>query len=188
MDEKRQIRQEIRAMLAHIDENELHNRSMAIFQRLIDMRQWREAKTIGIYVSFGKEVLTSPIIEYGWSIGKRIAVPKANISTKAMHFYEITSFSQLEKTTLKLQEPLVSECKYVASEEIDLLIVPGLAFTEDGYRLGYGGGFYDRYLPTFHGKTCALTLQAQMVANIPVDKYDQAVQTVLTEYAVYGQR
>ncbi|HHY21956.1 MAG TPA: 5-formyltetrahydrofolate cyclo-ligase [Bacilli bacterium] len=185
MNEKKQIRQNIRAMLEHIDETELHKKNTAIFDRLIEQRDWKEAKMIGIYVSIGKEVDTRSIIEYGWSTGKRIAVPKIKMATKEMRFHEITSFSQLEETTFQLQEPIVSQCGEVASSKIDLLIVPGLAFTKNGYRLGYGGGFYDRYLPTYDGKLIALTYQSQIVENIPINKYDQAVPMILTEDAVY---
>lgn len=185
MNEKKELRQKVKSMLALLDERNLHKKNAAIFQRLLEHDYWKEAKTIGIYVSIGKEVDTRTIIESGWSLRKRIAVPKVSLETKEMRFHEITTFSQLEETAFQLQEPLVAQCQEVTSSEIDLLIVPGLAFTKDGYRLGYGGGFYDRYLATYNGKTCALTYQSQIVENIPIDHYDQAVQTILTEETVY---
>ena len=92
------------------------------------------------------EIPTFHIIEQAWHEGKEVAVPKCNPENKAMEFKKITSFEQLESVYSGLLEPVAETVKVRDQHDLDLLIVPGLAFTKDGYRLGFGGGYYDRFL------------------------------------------
>ena len=115
-------------------------------------KKWAEAKTIGITLSMENEVNTYPIIEKAWKEGKRVVVPKCNKETRTMSFRQISNFDQLETVYMNLREPIPALTEEVNADEIDLQIVPGVAYTERGERIGYGGGYYDRYLVHYKGK------------------------------------
>ena len=97
-----------------------------------------------------------------------------------MTFREITSFSQLEVVYYGLQEPVEEQTSAVIHNEIDLLFVPGLSFETKGYRLGHGGGYYDRYLAQYQGETVSLAFPVQVVDEIPVEPFDIPVQKIVT--------
>ncbi len=128
-----------------------------------------------------QEVHTRPIIEMAWLQGKRVAVPKCDTSTHTLAFRYITSFHQLETIYMNLEEPIPAVTKIAAMQDIPLLFVPGVAFTEKGERLGYGGGYYDRYLSMFEGNTVSLAFSEQIVPNLPTESYDQCVQKIITD-------
>ena len=96
-----------------------------------------------------------------------------------MTFYYIQHLNQLESSYYELLEPIVSKTKEARSEELDYMIVPGVAFDERGYRIGYGGGYYDRYLQTYTGATVSLLLPNQLFKQLPNDEYDIPVDTLI---------
>ena len=98
------------------------------------------------------EVNTYPIIEKAWEEGKKVVVPKCNKEARTMSFRKISNFDQLETVYMNLREPIPALTEEVNADEIDLQIVPGVAYTERGERIGYGGGYYDRYLMHYKGK------------------------------------
>ena len=135
-------------------------------------------------ISKTPEVDTFQIIRKAWEQGKRIAVPKCEPKSRALEFRELKRFSQLETVYFGLYEPIVSETKSVDHEEIDLVVVPGLAYSKNGYRLGFGGGYYDRFLANYQGNTLSLAFQKQLVAELPVENHDLAVEKIITEAEV----
>lgn len=96
-----------------------------------------------------------------------------------MEFKKISSFNQLESVYYGLLEP-VAETAKASKEELDALIVPGLAFTKEGYRLGFGGGYYDRFLSNYRGDTLALTYELQLMDELPIEVHDLAVGKLIT--------
>ena len=96
-----------------------------------------------------------------------------------MTFRQIHNFDQLETVYMNLREPIPVLTEEVDADEIDLQIVPGVAYTERGERIGYGGGYYDRYLLHYKGKTLSLAYNFQMVQHIPVEPFDKNVEKLL---------
>lgn len=150
-------------------------------ENLFSTTAWQKANTIGVTISLGAEWDTSHIIEKGWQLGKKICVPKCYPEEKKLVFYELESFEQLEIGFYNLKEPNVEKTKEVEKDEIELLIVPGVVFDKEGYRIGFGGGYYDRFLVDFSNKTISLAWSGQVVASLPIEEHDIAVGHVITE-------
>ncbi len=151
---------------------------------LFDSLLWNEADCIGVTVSSEREWDTRTIIEKAWEEGKRVCVPKSDHQTKGLDFYELTSFNQLEKGYFGIEEPLPEKTKRLNPEEIKLLIVPGLIFTPAGYRIGYGGGYFDRFLSDFKGPTVSLLHSNQLVDSFPIEPHDVPVDFLITEEGI----
>ncbi|MGF9963173.1 5-formyltetrahydrofolate cyclo-ligase [Bacillus rhizoplanae] len=180
-EEKKRLRKEILQRMNSLSEEQYTTLSAKIVDSLYKQREWIEAKTIGITLSMEREVNTYAIIEKAWEEGKAIVVPKCNRETRTMTFRQITNFEQLETVYMNLREPDPSITEEVSVEEIGLLLVPGVAFTRKGERVGYGGGYYDRYLVNYKEKTLSLVFDFQIVSHIPVEPFDKTVQKIITE-------
>ena len=144
-------------------------------QRFIQLPAFQEAKTLATYLSMGHEFSTASLIQAALQLGKRVCVPRTYPQGR-MEFVEYDP-DILEKTRFGLLEPN-EQGKVVDKAEIDLIHVPGLVFQSKGYRIGYGGGYYDRYLADFAGKTVSTIYSIQQKEFQP-DAFDQAVQEVL---------
>jgi len=154
--------------------NDLHD-------HLFESDLWKNADSIGVTVSSGREWDTRTIIERAWDEGKTVCVPKSIHETKDLHFYEISSFRQLEKGYFGLEEPLPEKTTRREPEDLDLMIVPGLIFTPAGYRIGYGGGYFDRLLAGFNKPTVSLLHSNQIVESFPIEAHDVPVDFLITE-------
>jgi len=139
-------------------------------QCLLELPAFQEAKTLATYLSFDHEVSQAAL-----QLGKRVCVPRTYPQGR-MEFVEYDP-DILEKTRFGLLEPN-EKGKLVDKSEIDLIHVPGLVFQSKGYRIGYGGGYYDRYLADFAGKTVSTIYSIQQKEFQPA-AFDQAVQEVL---------
>jgi 5-formyltetrahydrofolate cyclo-ligase len=148
--------------------------------RLFHSESWKKAKTIGITISQGFEWDTEPIIEKAWDEGKAVCVPKC-FANKEMFFYRIHDFQQLEKGLYDIPEPNPEKATNVNKQEIDLLIVPGVVFGENGYRIGFGGGYYDRFLVDFPNETISMASHFQVINQIPINSFDIPVQYIVME-------
>lgn len=144
-------------------------------QRFIQLPAFQEAKTLATYLSMGHEFSTASLIQAALQLGKRVCVPRTYPQGR-MEFVEYDP-DILEKTRFGLLEPN-ERGQVVDQSEIDLIHVPGLVFQSKGYRIGYGGGYYDRYLADYTGKTVSTIYSIQQKEFQP-DVFDQAVQEVL---------
>ncbi|UJF28311.1 5-formyltetrahydrofolate cyclo-ligase [Planococcus sp. 107-1] len=179
--DKSTSRKEMLAKLKAMPEEVHREKTEKIIQRLAEDPIFVNATTIGMTISAFPEVDTSQLIHYCWSIGKKVAVPKCIPSTRGMDFYILTDYSELENVYMKLLEPRIDKNRYVSPNEIDLMIVPGVVFSKSGYRIGFGGGYYDRYLSAYNGDTVSLVFEIQMVESMPVENHDIPVQQLITE-------
>ena len=179
--DKKELRNRVRRRLKEMDEGTYLSRSALICARLLKEPSIIEGETIAVTISGFPEVETRHIIEAFWKMGKTVAVPKCEPAMRNMTFYAITDFSQLEKVYMGIEEPIAGRTEYVAKERIDVMIVPGVVFNEAGYRIGFGGGYYDRYLRDFRGETLSLAFEEQVVASIPVASHDIPVDIILTD-------
>jgi len=151
-----------------------------IYTSVINTSVFVNAKVVFIYVSFDNEVDTHRIIEHALSLGKKVCVPRVINKAEGMKALFITSLVELKPSKFGILEPKDSE-NFVSFEEIDLSIIPGLAFDKTGGRIGYGGGFYDRFFSACGHKKIALAYEFQILQAIPREKHDILVDGLITE-------
>ena len=171
--------------LASLSSEVYHRHRVEIEHRLYEEEWWQEAKTVGITVAIGREIETRNMIARGWQEGKQIAVPKSDPERGNLQFFVITSFDQLKSGHYGIPEPNPDKTRPIETNAIDLVIVPGLVFDQQGFRIGYGGGFYDRFLAEYSNKTLALAFEMQLVPEIPRDSFDMPVHRLITEKKTY---
>jgi len=150
--------------------------SKKIQSRLKRIYAFKNAQKIGVYYPIGSEILTQDIIQELLSNAKEVFLPKV-IGDK-MEFRKITDFSSLERGSFDIMEPKEG-CQ--VDNELDVILVPTVAITPEGVRLGYGYGFYDRFLAENKIITISLTLEKQIVKNIPKTEHDKIIDWVVTE-------
>lgn len=179
--DKSEMRETMLINLNKLDEGQYNSLSMAIIERISIFDSFIHAETIGLTISRFPEVNTYPLIEMAWALGKNVAIPKCIHSTREMDFRLITSFDQLETVYLNLLEPIREQTTSIEKEEIDIQIVPGVVFSAKGFRIGYGGGYYDRYLQNYTGETCSLAFDCQVKDFVPKEQHDLPVASIITE-------
>lgn len=178
---KRELRNLQLKKLENITPLDYQQKCFHIEQNLFQLKEWRKSKVVAVTVSKHPEINTWNIIKRGWEEGKKMVVPKCIPEKKELLFYELTDFNQLENVYYGLYEPNPQYTAMVHNNLIDLMIVPGLAYTDKGYRLGFGGGYYDRLLVKFKGETLSLSFSEQIVNELPIESFDIPVQKLLTE-------
>ncbi|MBR3988243.1 MAG: 5-formyltetrahydrofolate cyclo-ligase [Clostridia bacterium] len=159
-----------------------YRRSMdyEIESRIMCSTFYSEADIIFTYVSTDPEPDTLGIIHGAFANGKKVAVPKCT-DKGIMEFYLIDSVNDLKKGKFGIMEPDESMCKKAVCTENSLCIVPGLSFDAQGYRLGRGGGYYDRFLKDFKGKSAGLCYHSFLRLTLPKDTFDIPVDILVTE-------
>ncbi len=150
--------------------------SEKICKKLKKIRVFKNAKKIGVYYPIGSEILTQDIIQELLSNGKYVFLPR--VSGEQMNFKKISDFSSLEKGSFDIMEPKI-ECE--TENNLDVILVPTVGITAKGVRLGYGHGFYDRFLAEHKTITVSLTLEKQVVKNIPKSDHDIPIDWIVTE-------
>ncbi len=173
---KQELRAMIRAKKRAMTEEEIIRRSAELGRLLVQSDAYRQAKTIYGYLPYNQEVRTVPMLEQALRDGKRVAVPKCY--GDEMRFLYMEDLSLVEKGYAGIPEPIADGP--IAGDETALVLMPGLAFDPEGRRIGYGGGFYDRFLakePTH--PTLALCYDFQMQPRLETEEFDIPVDTVL---------
>jgi 5-formyltetrahydrofolate cyclo-ligase len=183
--DKKLLRKQMLDRMKELSKPEYEQLSYQIACRFYNSPLWRQAKTIGITVSKTPEADTWQIIRRAWEEGKRVAVPKCIPESKQMVFRELTSFMDLESVFYGLWEPNPEKTDEIFSEEIDTLVVPGLAYMKNGFRLGFGGGYYDRFLEHYKGRTVSLAFEMQFITGFPVEAHDRPVEMIITDQQVW---
>lgn len=152
-----------------------------IFSELIDSEVYKNASVIFVFVSFKSEVGTHEIIKQALKDSKTICVPKINTKEREMEIFKINSLEELKEGYYGILEP-GEYCPSVNSNDIDLVIMPGAAFDRQGGRIGYGGGFYDRFLSRMNKKVdkIALAYDFQILDRVPMDEFDVRVDGIVT--------
>ena len=145
-------------------------------KRLKKINVFRNAQKIGVYYPIGSEMLTQDIIQELLSNGKDVFLPK--VIGKNIEFRKIIDFSSLEKGSFDIMEPK-DDCHI--DNSLDVVLVPTVGISPTGVRLGYGHGFYDRFLSEHKTTTISLTLEKQIVKNIPKSEHDIIINWIVTE-------
>lgn len=176
---KNDIRQAFIARLRQLDPTTRTQEEKKLYSKLFEQQAWLEAKTVAVTMSMGFEVDTHPIILRGQEENKQVLVPRT-LPGHQMEFVTVNEASQFKETSFGVLEPVGG--KVLQPNQIDLVIVPGVAFTKQGKRLGFGGGYYDRYLASYHGNTIALAMDVQLASEDAwqSDNNDIKVDTVIS--------
>ncbi|MEI5989501.1 5-formyltetrahydrofolate cyclo-ligase [Enterococcus termitis] len=144
-----------------------------ISQALFNDPCWKNAQTIAITKPLAFEFDTHMLLNEGWQEGKQMLMPITG-KNRVLTFHKVTPETIFEQTEFGVEEPL--DALAVSNERIDLLVVPGIVFTHEGFRIGFGGGFYDRFLQHYQGDTCSLVFSEQIQENWQVESFDLPVK------------
>lgn len=157
-----------------------------IFNKFYESSYYKSANKIFIYVSYGSEIDTKKIINKSLDEGKRIFIPRTEYKAKLMDAVEIRSLYDLKEEKHGILEPSIDK-EAIDPNELDLIVVPGVAFDKSGGRMGYGGGYYDRYFKKISYensvkiKKVALAYCLQILEKVPMDKFDVPIDYILSE-------
>ena len=172
---KSELRKQVLHEMKAISQEQKPAIDQALTERLLHHPFYQEAKVIATYLSFPHEFQTQELIEQVLKDGKKVLIPKTY--PKGRMEFVVYNPQQLVKTSFGLLEPQ-GELEVVEASQIDLIHVPGLAFTTEGCRIGYGGGYYDRYLENFAGHSMSAIYPCQ-IQNFNSENHDIPVQEVL---------
>ncbi|MDD5953712.1 MAG: 5-formyltetrahydrofolate cyclo-ligase [Firmicutes bacterium] len=174
--DKKELRSRIRAQKRAMSEAEIAQKSERLGQLFAASSLYRQAKTIYGYLPYNQEVRTVPMLERALRDGKRVAVPK--VVGEEMIFIYLDDLNAVEKGYAGIPEPIANGP--VADDPHALVLMPGLAFDPQGHRIGYGGGFYDRFLAAQpEHPTLALCYDFQLLPHLETDSFDIPVDCVL---------
>ena len=174
----------MRLLLLAQSREERDQRSRRIQQKLFEHAAFRKAGIVCFYVALPMEVNTHPMIEEALKMGKKVLVPLADLENKELKLYEIRDLAvDLAPGALGILEPLRDKTRQADVKEAECIIVPGLAFSATGARLGRGAGFYDRFLSKLSASTpkIALAFSFQVLPKIPQETHDHVINLVLTD-------
>lgn len=175
------LRLKYRGLRENLTEGEKLRLDSEIQSRLLSLREYSQANTIFTYISKELEVDTQAIIQAAWANQKRVAVPRCIPGTRDMEFYYIRSWQDVERASFGVMEPVPEQCERVSDESRGFCLVPGFSFDVQGFRLGYGGGYYDRFLSRFGGFTVGVCYSFCVQWNLPHGYYDRSVDLLVTE-------
>ncbi|WP_091587195.1 5-formyltetrahydrofolate cyclo-ligase [Alteribacillus bidgolensis] len=184
MNQKRDFRLHIRNQFEELPVHLINTKSNNVYDHLFRWNMWQEASRVAITMAANNEVETRPIIEKGWEQGKIMAVPKVNPKRRTLDFYEINSFNETREDFAGILEPDPSLTRLIIKTSFDLIIVPGLAFDKQKFRIGFGGGYYDRFLEGLNVTTCSLVLDFQLFDYVPSEGHDIPLTALITETGI----
>ena len=173
---KKELRAQIREQKRAMPEEELVSRSRELGKLFAASQAYRQAKTIYGYLPYNQEVRTVPMLEQALQDGKQVAVPK--VYGDEMKFILLTDLTRVEKGYAGIPEPI--DDGPIANDPTALVLMPGMVFDPQGHRIGYGGGFYDKFLASEpEHPTLALCYDFQVLPHLETEAFDIPVDTVL---------
>lgn len=182
MTEKQALRQNMRKERERASIIQMAELSARIGERVLAMREYKEARTILCYASRQSEVDTIGLIRQMLRDAKTVCLPKVR-GDGVMDAVRLLSLDETVIGAFRILEP--KEAPITPPEAFDLVLVPGVAFDRKGGRLGQGAGYFDRYLPRCRGLICALAFEFQVVKEIPQGELDVKMQRLITEKGMY---
>jgi 5-formyltetrahydrofolate cyclo-ligase len=179
---KMTLRNQMRAMREALPSSACQARSAEITKRLLALEEMERAVTLLSFASIRNEVRTRPTMEAVWARGKRVAMPR--VVGNELELRLVDAATALIQGSFPVPEP-PETAKRVRPDEVDFALIPALAVDSRGFRIGYGGGYYDRLLPRLeHARTCVLAYDFQLIAEVPELPFDIAVDLVVTDERV----
>lgn len=182
---KKNIRERIKSERAAIPETERRDSDKAICERFLSLASYRYANTLLLYAPIDGEIDVMPIARAALADGKKVAFPRCDSKDRTMVFRYISSEDDLAPSHFGIREPDDSANAYdPSSGELTVCVIPALAFDREGYRVGYGGGYYDRFLNGFNGSKVGLIYRKFLIDKAPRGRFDTAVDAMVTEKGV----
>lgn len=169
---------------------DIEAKSREIARRVLLLRLWTEARAVLSYCAFNSEVRTEQLIEAALAEGKRLALPRVNRQQRSLDLYYVGGLGEewIAPGTWQIPEPLPDRCEPASVQDLDLVLVPGVAFDTVGGRIGYGGGYYDRLLHALRRdqqqKAVGLAFEDQIVEDVPLSFFDFRVPIIVTNRRV----
>jgi len=185
-DDKKALRRRIldeRKNINIVEKEEMDNK---ILDKFYESEYYRKSKKIFIYISYDSEINTKGIINKALEDNKKVYVPRTEFKNRLMDAVEIMSLDNLVESDFGILEPSIKE-PYIDPNELDLIVVPGVAFDKQGGRMGYGAGFYDRYFKKISEDNIkkvmkvALAYEFQTLEKVPMNDHDIPVDCIITE-------
>lgn len=178
---KKELRRQMTAQRERLSLEQQEEEAILICRRIVDHPSFNQSKTILFYMPFRGEVDVRPAIEAAWKEEKKVVLPRVVLGEKRMTLWQIESFHDVERGSYGILEPKQREEAWVNPAKIDLVIVPGVAFDLAGYRLGYGGGYYDRFFAKWKSALrIGVGYSFQIVPTVYPEAHDQSLHGLIT--------
>ena len=177
---KNLIRKNMIKKRSELDSKYVHKASIEIAEKFLKLEEVQKSENIMLYMDFRNEVETEYIISTLITMGKNVFCPLCIPKTKVMIPKKINKNTILKKSSLGILEPSENSPE-IDINKIDVIAVPGVAFDENLFRMGYGGGYYDRFIPKSGAYTAGLRFDMQILDNIPIEEHDIKLDCIVTE-------
>lgn len=183
---KKELRRKFLSLRNSMPREEIKDKSILISDNFFNTEYYINAKSIFIYLNINSEVRTDIIINRAWNDNKKIAVPVLTEKPHEMLFAEIHNFQCLKKNKLGILEPDIKSSDIIKSDINTVIVVPGLVYSNDKNRIGYGGGYYDKYLSeNQYMKSVGIAFDFQVLEEIPTEGNDIILDSVISEKCIY---
>lgn len=180
------LRQEVLSKREALTRSEVEEKSLAAARQVLNLPQYLKAWTLLVYLPFRNEMDTMMIIETAWQQQKKVLVPVCRPHDKSLVLSQLASLDELAPGTWGIPEPKAGCLRPLPGSCVDLALLPGVAFDSRGQRLGYGGGYFDRFLPSLRPDCprLALAYDFQILDSLPAERHDEPVDIIVTESRV----
>lgn len=179
---KNEIRNKYKKIRNQLSAVIVAKKSDEIIKTVLESQEYAKAQKLFMFVNTGNEVVTTPLISQAINSGKKVAVPKMSDKKGVMEFIEITTIEELSPNKYSILEPEYNAKRVLEADEKTIIIVPALAVDKKGYRVGYGGGYYDRYMAKYKTlANIAVAFDVQLIEEAPHEEFDVAVDIIITE-------
>ncbi|MBQ8214375.1 MAG: 5-formyltetrahydrofolate cyclo-ligase [Clostridia bacterium] len=182
--EKQELRAQLKEKRNSISPEEKKRMDRAIVERIAASREFRDASAVLLYAPYGSEIDLLPLVRLSRKIGKTVAFPRCDTASNTMQFYILEPDARLVMGAYRIPEP-AQNAPLCQLDEHTLCILPGLTFDKSGKRLGYGKGYYDRFLADFKGITAGAVYENLLSDDIPTEEHDRSVGLLFTEAQRY---
>lgn len=183
---KSEFRSKILKERDKLTKDEIRLKSKTIFDKVTSMKDYQDAEYIMAFLSFSTEVDTHGFIQESLDLGKKVLIPITFPEKNEIKVSEIRSFEELELGYYNILTHKEAHLRFTDPSLIDFILMPGVVFDQEGYRVGYGGGYYDRFLANIDKKVLklAVAFDLQIVDRVPRDSYDIPVDIIVSEKRV----
>lgn len=181
---KSELREELMKLRDSFSQEEREKAEKRMTELFFSLASVRYAKNLLLYSPIKSEPDVSELAERGMSLGKRVALPVSDPSEPKMEYFFIDGEGRLEKGAFGIPEPSKDSERYEGDGALDICVVPAVAFDRKGHRLGYGKGYYDRFLSGFMGVKVGLCMSSLLLDSLPSGRFDVPVNVIITEKGV----
>lgn len=181
-EEKKKLREELLQLRSEISKDDREKAESAVVMKLLSLASFRFAETVLLYYPIKGEINVLPIAEAAIKAGKRVAFPLCDTESSTMTYHFVSDLCELKAGSYGIPEPSSELPIYLPSKDKnDLIVIPAVCFDRQGYRIGYGKGYYDRYLNTFGGTAVGVTFHRLLLPSVPRGRFDKHVSLIVTE-------